>query len=690
MRLKHLALLLAFTLAEAHVFRDPTGAIANKGNGDGWLASARAEDNSILPRVLLIGDSISIGYTHPVWERLRGKADVRRIPANGGPTTRGLASLEEWLGQEKWDVIHFNWGLHDLEIMPDGTHQVPVEDYEKNLRQLVTRLKETGAVLIWASTTPVPEGNLSPPRRAGDEVKYNAVARKIMQENHILIDDLYTYALPRLKEIQRPANVHFTPEGSQVLADQVAASIEAVLGASSYLRVVRRYADAMIEHGRDVYGKIHSPLFAATLDRKSLRLPTEPPPAVEGIREGDRTLTGANPMHDLNFYQVLYGLSKATDGGRYSAAADEALRWFFEHCQSPATGLFAWGEHLGWDFYTEGPLPGRDIHEFYRPWVLWDKSFELAPGPCHEFALGLWRHQIADRRTGNFSRHAHYSRHGASENHEFPRHGGFYIDTWASAYTRSKSPELLTAIEVLVDSFERRRNPKTGAIPSQSSMPEQLWPTSNLSLAIDLWQSAKKVPRDLAEKMRACASRTDKVLLRTQQDPGPGGNGFYTFASSSLLMPWNARRGHELYSHLWRTGYGQSTSVQVAMLCLIRYHQAGVEEYRDLFMKTADHYLKSEPDKSITLYPGAVGEAMAVMLAAFRLTGEEKYLRRAELFADTAIEIFFDESPLPRASSKHDHHEVITRADTLAMELLDLWAIKTRPGLDLGFVWSER
>jgi lysophospholipase L1-like esterase len=61
------------------------------------------------------------------------------------------------------------------------------------------------------------------------KVGYNAVAKRIMDENGIRIDDLYHFALPRLGEIQRPANVHFTPEGSKVLARAVAASIEEAL-----------------------------------------------------------------------------------------------------------------------------------------------------------------------------------------------------------------------------------------------------------------------------------------------------------------------------------------------------------------------------------------------------------------------------------------------------------------------------
>ncbi|HEY6167895.1 MAG TPA: SGNH/GDSL hydrolase family protein, partial [Verrucomicrobiae bacterium] len=180
-----------------------------------------------LPRVLLIGDSISIGYTLPVRKLLAGKANVHRIGTNGGPTPNGLAHLKEWLGDAKWDVIHFNWGLHDLKFMPEGKRQVSPEDYEKNLRELVKQLKATGAKLIWCATTPVSEGNLNPMRKNDDVNAYNAIARRIMDENKIAIDDLYAFALPQIEKIQRPVNVHFTEEGSATLARQVVASIEA-------------------------------------------------------------------------------------------------------------------------------------------------------------------------------------------------------------------------------------------------------------------------------------------------------------------------------------------------------------------------------------------------------------------------------------------------------------------------------
>ncbi|MDH7568448.1 MAG: SGNH/GDSL hydrolase family protein, partial [Armatimonadota bacterium] len=118
-----------------------------------------------------------------------------------------------------------NFGLHDLRLMPNGQPQVALDEYERNLRSLVARLKQTGARLIWASTTPVPDGRLNPPRRNADVIAYNAVAKKVMEENGIPINDLYACALPRLAELQRPANVHFTPEGSEKLADEVTKSI---------------------------------------------------------------------------------------------------------------------------------------------------------------------------------------------------------------------------------------------------------------------------------------------------------------------------------------------------------------------------------------------------------------------------------------------------------------------------------
>src|SRR5262245_45029463 len=87
------------------------------------------KDDPKLRRILLIGDSISIGYTMPTRQMLEGVANVHRIPENGGPTTHGIQKIDAWLGDSKWDVIHVNWGLHDIKLDKDGKHQVPIEAY---------------------------------------------------------------------------------------------------------------------------------------------------------------------------------------------------------------------------------------------------------------------------------------------------------------------------------------------------------------------------------------------------------------------------------------------------------------------------------------------------------------------------------------------------------------------------------
>lgn len=195
-------------------------------------AFAPVVDNPALPRVLLIGDSISIGYTVAVQKALASEANVHRIPENGADTANGLKKIESWLGDSRWDVIHFNWGLHDLKVTPGGGRQVPIEVYERNLVMLVERLKGTGAQLIWATTTPVPEGKQNPPREPADAPKYNAAGRRVMEAHGIVIDDLYAAALPRLAEIQLPVNVHFNNSGWELLASRVAASIQAALNST--------------------------------------------------------------------------------------------------------------------------------------------------------------------------------------------------------------------------------------------------------------------------------------------------------------------------------------------------------------------------------------------------------------------------------------------------------------------------
>lgn len=182
------------------------------------------------PRVLLIGDSITFGYHPTVKAVLADTARVERIPINGRSTRLTLLNLESWLGNGKWAVVHFNWGLHDLRIMDSGQHQVPLEEYERNLDTLIRRLRQTGARLIFATTTPVPEGPVDPPRQPRDVLRYNEAALKVLARHPMIrIDDLYSHAVKRCVEQQIPANVHFKPEGYRCLGEHVAGAVREAL-----------------------------------------------------------------------------------------------------------------------------------------------------------------------------------------------------------------------------------------------------------------------------------------------------------------------------------------------------------------------------------------------------------------------------------------------------------------------------
>lgn len=202
-------------------------------------ALAPLEDVLGLPRVLLIGDSIAMGYTLSVRASLRGRANVHRPPENCGETGRGLSRLEAWLGAGRWDVIHFNFGLHDLKYLDaQGKYVAPAQgkvvstlpQYETNLRELVARLKRTGATLIYATTTPVPGGTLA--RIEHDEIAYNAVARRVMNETGVMVDDLHALVIARQCELQPPKDVHFTEDGYRRLGEAVTASVAAALPAA--------------------------------------------------------------------------------------------------------------------------------------------------------------------------------------------------------------------------------------------------------------------------------------------------------------------------------------------------------------------------------------------------------------------------------------------------------------------------
>ena len=229
-------------------------------------AAASAADAK-LPRVLILGDSISLGYTPIVVKKMKDRAFVTRPKTNCGPSSFYLSggNLEKWLGDGKWDVIHVNFGIwdnhyikggpcdmdlywgsgykdvtgdlaQDWAIRGEGFHlRATVKDYERNLRTILARLKRTGAKVIFGLTTPL-QGWQSHETNGHLDAD-NEIAEAVCEEMGVKVNDLHAVACWHLAD--QTDGCHFNQAGYAVLADRVVEAIDDALAKGTTVVNVR-------------------------------------------------------------------------------------------------------------------------------------------------------------------------------------------------------------------------------------------------------------------------------------------------------------------------------------------------------------------------------------------------------------------------------------------------------------------
>lgn len=179
--------------------------------------------------VVLIGDSIRIGYQETVKEILAEQAEVWAPGENGGTSRKVMSHLDEWIIQRKPDLIHLNCGLHDLRREPEHSDTfIPAEEYRENLRKTFAHIRKSlDSVLIFALTTPVNQEkhhkNKPFDRFEADVEKFNRAAAQTAEEFDVPVNDLCTCIETHGKDTYlQDDGVHFTEQGYLILAKAVA------------------------------------------------------------------------------------------------------------------------------------------------------------------------------------------------------------------------------------------------------------------------------------------------------------------------------------------------------------------------------------------------------------------------------------------------------------------------------------
>ncbi len=215
-------LLLAATLLTVGIAMAEDAIDNTQREGIEWAILRWEQTNDqTLPRVLLIGDSITNGYTGPVRGLLKGKANVDMLATSKNVCDPAFV-LELTLATHgyKHAVIHFNNGLH-------GGHLTDAQ-YEAGLRRMVAKLRELapGAKLVWGSCTSavtLPDKQLNP-QSNGVVLRRNEIAARVMTELGIPIDDLYAAIVDHCD--WHSDSLHFNQEGYAALAASVVRAVE--------------------------------------------------------------------------------------------------------------------------------------------------------------------------------------------------------------------------------------------------------------------------------------------------------------------------------------------------------------------------------------------------------------------------------------------------------------------------------
>ncbi|MDO8682696.1 MAG: hypothetical protein Q7N50_04365 [Armatimonadota bacterium] len=206
---------------------------------------------------------------------------------------------------------------------------------------------------------------------------------------------------------------------------------------------VKTYADTLINDGTDTYGDIHTPMFCFHLDVKSHKPPHRDYNPMCVSFDASFQSRCANMDYENDNFRMLNKLTELTGDKTYADAADAYMTYFMEHCVSPTTGLFGWGEHIYYNVFSDDfNYRGHDGHEFEGYLTVWDDLWRINPAAVQREIEAIWEYHIHDPVNLNFDRHAHWI-DGHNDGVGFINHGMNYVYCFAFLHKVTGNPEYL-------------------------------------------------------------------------------------------------------------------------------------------------------------------------------------------------------------------------------------------------------
>lgn len=497
---------------------------------------------------------------------------------------------------ERPDAEHFEI---DAESVVDGTEEFHLVRFEVELLPAeveILRLRITGTARPDNAFPNVHQVHLFAPE-PGTEIT-PLTAAPVPNEGET--ERLFVRAAAG--KIEGPAEIEYDPQ-------------------KGYLGYARSFMDTMIARGTDIYGDTHTPMFVSILLLETQEHPGKLLPSIDGQRQADRAPFGGNLQHDLPLLDAMQHMSALIGDDSYREAALAYLQHFLDNCAQTPTGMWPWGEHAHCDFRTN--TPGHNTHEYLGAPSLdfWELAWQMNPDAVTAHASGLINH-VVNLDTFEFNRHANIMEPLPVPRPEglgfldFPRHGGFFLQTWAFAYSKTGDTQYLEWIEGLLDHHENTVL-ESGILPGCS--PRAIRPTgaslgSTFSCALSMLES---VP--LLEGTET-AGRVERMAL-----------GYIdAVAEQSRVADAEPR---------FTAAYGAGALAGRVMNYVHAYRLTGDERFPPMARAVAERYADLDEIPEVRNTPAQVfGSIVNLMLDMYELDDDPRWVEAAERYARTGIE----------------------------------------------------